>query len=42
MNDKTLRTYLLWAFGLAWPLQGLASWMALRGNTVGFTYVLAA
>ena len=42
MKDKTLRTYLLWAFGLAWPLQGLASWMALRGNTVGFTYVLAA
>ena len=42
MNDKTLRTYLFWAFGLAWPLQGLASWMALRGNTVGFTYVLAA
>ena len=42
MKDKTLRTFLLWAFGLAWPLQGLASWMALRGNTVGFTYVLAA
>lgn len=42
MKDKTLRTYLLWAFGLAWPLQGLASWMAHRGNTVGFTYVLAA
>ena len=42
MKDKTLRTFLFWAFGLAWPLQGLASWMALRGNTVGFTYVLAA
>ena len=41
MKDKTLRTFLFWAFGLAWPLQGLASWMALRGNLTGFTYVLA-
>ena len=42
MKDKTLRTYLIWAFALAWPLQGLASWLALRGNMTGFTYVLAA
>ncbi|MGX8693021.1 MAG: CPBP family intramembrane glutamic endopeptidase [Clostridia bacterium] len=41
MKDKTLRTYLLWAFGLAWPLQLLASWLARRGNMTGFTYVLA-
>ena len=41
MKDKTLRTYLIWAFGLAWPLQLLASRLALRGNMTGFTYVLA-
>ena len=41
MQDKTVRKYLLWAFGLAWPLQGVASWLALRGNMTGFTYVLA-
>lgn len=41
MNDKTLRNYLLWAFGLAWPLQLLASWLARKGSAAGFTYVLA-
>ena len=43
MNDnKTLRNYLLWAFGLAWPLQILASWLAVqKGNTTAFTYILA-
>ena len=42
MKEKTLRNYLIWAFALAWPLQGLASRLALRGNMTGFTYVLAA
>lgn len=41
MKDTSIRTYLLWAFGLAWPLQGLASWLALRGSSTGFTLVLA-
>ena len=41
MKDKTLRSYLIWAFALAWPLQGLASWLAARGNSNGFTLVLA-
>ena len=41
MKDKTLLNYLLWVFGLAWPLQLLASWLALRGSTAGFTIVLA-
>ena len=30
MKDKTLRKFLLWAFALAWPLQALASWLALN------------
>lgn len=42
MKDKQLRTYLLWAFGLAWPLQGLASWFAVKqGSQTAFTYILA-
>lgn len=42
MKDKTLRNYLLWAFGLAWPLQLLASWFAVRkGNATAFTYIMA-
>lgn len=41
MKDNTLRKYLLWAFALAWPLQILASRMALQGNQAGFTITLA-
>ena len=42
MKDKTLRDYLLWAFGLAWPLQVLASWFAVRkGNQTAFTLIMA-
>ena len=42
MKDKTLRNYLLWAFGLAWPLQLLASWFLVRkGDQTAFTYILA-
>lgn len=40
MKDKTLRTYLLWAFGLAWPIQGLASWFFLRGEAQVYQLVL--
>ncbi len=41
-DNKTLRNYLLWAFGLAWPLQLLASWFAVRkGNATAFTAILA-
>ena len=40
MKDKTLRTYLLWAFGLAWPVQGLASWFFLRGEAQVYQLVL--
>lgn len=46
MKDKTLLKYLLWAFGLAWPLQGLASWLAMNEalspalRQSGFTLVL--
>ncbi len=40
-DGKTLRAYLLWAFGLAWPLQLLASWLAVRkGNQTAFTLIL--
>ena len=37
MKDKTLRNYLLWAFGLAWPLQGVASYFTLQGQTQLFS-----
>ncbi len=32
MKDKTLLRYLLGAFGLAWPLQVLASYFAIQGS----------
>lgn len=41
-DNKTLRNYLLWAFGLAWPLQGLASYFALKGQTQVFTTLTIA
>lgn len=47
MPDKSLRKYLIWAFALAWPLQGLASWIARNEaiapmtRQLGFTVVLA-
>ncbi|MCR5664511.1 MAG: CPBP family intramembrane metalloprotease [Oscillospiraceae bacterium] len=41
MKDKQVRTFLLWAFGLAWPLQLLASWFAVRkGDQTAFTLLL--
>lgn len=46
-DSKKLRNYLLWAFGLAWPLQGVAAWL-VRNETLspalrqsGFTGALA-
>ena len=43
MQDKTLRNYLLGAFGLAWPLQLLASWFAIKkGDASAFTLIMAA
>ena len=41
MRDKKLVPYLVWAFVLAWPLQVLASWFALRGNAQAFRLILA-
>ncbi len=41
MKDNSLRNYLIWAFAIAWPLQALASWFALRGNALVFTLLLA-
>lgn len=38
--DKQLRNYLLWAFGLAWAVQGLASWFFLRGEVQVYQLVL--
>ena len=40
MNDHALRKYLIWAFALAWPIQLLASWFALRGKTAIFQLVM--
>ena len=42
MKDKSLLKYLICAFGLAWPLQLLASWFAVqKGNQTAFTLILA-
>ena len=42
MKDKPILSYLLWAFGLAWPLQILASWFLMqKGNQTAFTLILA-
>ncbi len=40
MNDKSLRTYLLFAFGLAWPVQGLAAWVYGQGNVTAYSLLL--
>lgn len=40
MNDKHLRTYLLWAFCLAWPAQGLAAWFYGRGELTAYSLIL--
>ena len=41
MKNKCLRTYLLWAFALAWALQALAVHFALDGQAALFRLVLA-
>lgn len=40
MKDHSLRNYLIFAFALAWPLQGLASWFALRGQPLAFRWLM--
>ena len=40
MCDKKLLPYLLWSFALAWPVQALAAWMALQGNTMAFQVIM--
>ncbi len=40
MRDKKLLPYLLWSFALAWPVQALASWLALQGNTGAFQLIM--
>ena len=40
MRDKKLLPYLLWSFALAWPIQALASWLALQGNTGAFQLIM--
>ena len=40
MKGKKLIKYLVWAFALAWPVQALASWFGLRGNTLAFQLIL--
>ena len=39
-QDNRLRRYLLWAFGLAWPIQCLAAWFFLRGERQAYQLVL--
>lgn len=47
MKDKPIVSYLLWAFGLGWALQVLASWLALNEalapemRQLGFTLALS-
>ncbi len=40
MKNKQLRTYLIWAFLLAWILQGAAAWFAARQNAAAFQMIL--
>jgi membrane protease YdiL (CAAX protease family) len=40
MKDKKLVKYLIFAFALAWPVQGLASWFALQGKQQIFQNVM--
>ena len=40
MKDKSLVKYLIWAFALAWPVQVLASYFALQGNTQLFRILM--
>lgn len=41
MKDKSLPTYLLWAFLLAWVLQAVAIGFAWNGQMQGFRWILA-
>lgn len=40
MRDKKLLPYLLWSFALAWPVQALASFLALQGNIGAFQLIM--
>ena len=40
MRDKKLLAYLLWAFALAWPVQALASHLALQGSASAFRLLM--
>ena len=40
MKDKSLVKYLLWSFALAWPIQALASYLALQGHTLAFQLIM--
>lgn len=40
MKDRKLLKYLIFAFVLAWPVQGLAAWFALQGNTQVFRFIM--
>ena len=40
MKDRSLAKYLIWAFALAWPIQGLASYVALQGKTQLFQLIM--
>ncbi len=39
-QDNRLRRYLLWAFGLAWPIQCLAAWFYKQGNLTAYPLTL--
>ena len=40
MGEKSLSRYLLWAFVIAWPIQSLASYFALKGNAMVFQLLM--
>ena len=40
MKDNSLVKYLLWSFALAWPIQALASYLALQGHTLAFQLIM--
>lgn len=42
MKNNPLRRFLLFAFGLAWPIQGLAAWFFKQGNLMAYSLTLMA
>ena len=36
MKEKQLRVYLIWAFAIAWLVQGVAAWLFWQGQVAAY------